>query len=288
MSATTTTMTATAHPLDPLDATEIERAWQILSAERAPGPKSRVIFIVLHEPDKKVVLGHRPGDRVERAAFVVFVDSATGRTYEAVVSLSRGHVESWEHIPGVQPAIVLDEFSECEAAVQADPRWQEAMRRRGVTDFSLTMVDSWSAGNFGYADDEGRRLVRALTWVRRHAEDNGYARPVANLLTVVDLNAMQVVKVEDGLVVDAAAGGRQLLAGGGRRSHRSQADRDPAARGPELRAPWPRAHVAEVAHARGVHAARGAGDPHGELRGSGPRAPDPLPGLHRRHGGALR
>jgi len=43
--------------------------------------------------------------------------------------------------------------------------------------------------------------VRALTWVRRHADDNGYARPVANLLTVVDLNAMQVVKVEDGPVV---------------------------------------------------------------------------------------
>lgn len=37
--------------------------------------------------------------------------------------------------------------------------------------------------------------------MRRHPDDNGYARPVANLLTVVDLNAMQVVKVEDGGVV---------------------------------------------------------------------------------------
>ena len=201
MTLTTTAPAATAHPLDPLTAAEIERAWEILTAERSPGSNSRVIFIMLHEPDKKVVLGHRPGDAVERAAFVVLVDGATGRTHEAVVSLSRGRVLSWEHLPGVQPAIVFDEFVECEAAVRADPRWQEAMRRRGVTDFSLTMVDSWSAGNFGFADDEGRRLVRALTWVRRHPDDNGYARPVANLLTVVDLNAMQVVKVEDGGVV---------------------------------------------------------------------------------------
>ena len=79
----------------------------------------------------------------------------TGRTYEAVVSLTEGRVLSWEHVPGAQPAIVLDEFVECEAAVRADPRWQEAMRRRGVTDFGLTMVDSWSAGNFGFAERRG-------------------------------------------------------------------------------------------------------------------------------------
>jgi primary-amine oxidase len=201
MTSTTMAPTAIAHPLDPLGAAEIERAWQVLGTERAPGPQSRVIFIVLHEPDKKVVLGHRSGDRVERAAYVVYVDSATGHTCEAVVSLSRGRVESWAHVPGAQPAIVLDEFVECEAAVRADPRWQEAMRRRGVTDFSLTMVDSWSAGNFGFAGEDGCRLVRALTWVRRHADDNGYARPVANLLTLVDLNAMKVIRVEDGGVV---------------------------------------------------------------------------------------
>jgi primary-amine oxidase len=194
-------MASTVHPLDPLSAAEIERAWEIVRTERALGPRVRVIFIMLHEPDKKIVLSHRPGDAVERAAFVVLVDSGPGKTYEAVVSLSGGRVLSWEHVPGAQPAIVLDEFVDCEAAVRADPRWQEAMRRRGITDFDLAMVDCWSAGNFGFPQDEGRRLVRALTWMRRHAQDNGYARPVANLLTVVDLNAMAVVAVEDGGIV---------------------------------------------------------------------------------------
>ena len=201
MASTTTETTASVHPLDPLSAAEITRAWEIVRTQRPLGPQVRVIFVMLHEPAKKVVLQHRPGEEVERAAFVVLVDSATGKTYEAVVSVSAGRVLSCEHVPGVQPAIVLDEFVECEAAVRADPSWQEAMRRRGVTDTSLVMVDSWSAGNFGFPDDEGRRLVRALTWVRRHAEDNGYARPVANLLTVVDLNEMKVLSVEDGGVV---------------------------------------------------------------------------------------
>ncbi|MEX2222038.1 MAG: primary-amine oxidase [Candidatus Rokuibacteriota bacterium] len=201
MASTTTETAVSAHPLDPLSAAEIERAWEIVRAERALGPRVRAIFIMLHEPAKKVVLEHRPGDPVERAASVVLVDSAAGKTYEAIVSVSQGRVRSWEHVSGAQPAIVLDEFVECEAAVRADPRWQEAMRRRGVTDMSLAMVDPWSAGNFGFAEDEGRRLVRALTWVRRDARDNGYARPVANLLTVVDLDEMKVLAVEDGGVV---------------------------------------------------------------------------------------
>jgi primary-amine oxidase len=190
-----------AHPLDPLSAAEIERAWEILRAAQPLGPRVRVIFTMLHEPAKKVVFEHQPGDAVERIAFVVLVDSVPGRTYEATVSLSRGSVLSWDHVPGAQPAIVPDEFVDCEAAVRADPRWQEAMRRRGVTDLSLAMVDCWSAGNFGFPGDEGRRLVRALTWVRRHAQDNGYARPVANLLTVVDLNEMTVIEVADGGVI---------------------------------------------------------------------------------------
>ncbi len=197
MATVVATSTSTAHPLDPLRADEITRAWEILRAERRLGPRARAISIALHEPPKEVVLAHRPGHAVARAAFVVLMDREAGKTYEAVVSLSEGRVASWEHVPGVQPAIILDEFFECEAAVRADPRWQEAMRKRGVTDFSLAMVDSWSAGYFPQEGEEGRRLVRALTWVRRSPRDNGYARPVSNLLTVVDLNEMKVLRVED-------------------------------------------------------------------------------------------
>jgi primary-amine oxidase len=59
------------------------------------------------------------------------------------------------------------------------------------------MVDPWSAGNFGIEAEQGRRLSRALTWVRSRPDDNGYARPVENVITVVDLHAMKVLAVED-------------------------------------------------------------------------------------------
>src|SRR3712207_8879370 len=51
------------------------------------------------------------------------------------------------------------------------------------------------------SEDSQLRLVRALTWVRASPLDNGYARPIENMITVVDLNAMTVVRVEDGEVV---------------------------------------------------------------------------------------
>src|SRR5438876_664528 len=86
---------ADVHPLDPLTADEIVRAWQILQEQQTLSPRTRVVWIVLDEP----------------------------------------------------------------------------------------------------------RLSRTLTWIRRNPEDNGYARPVANVLAVVDLNEMKVVSVEDHGVV---------------------------------------------------------------------------------------
>ena len=190
------------HPLDPLTADEVARAWSLVRAQDGLGPRVRVISIALAEPPRGAL--REPGAAshpAERAALVVLIDRDARKTYEAVVSLAQGRVSSWTHVPGVQPAIVLDEFFECEAAVRADPGWQAAMRRRGVTDFSLAMVDPWSAGNFGIEDEKGRRLSRTLTWVRRSPTDNGYARPVANLIATVDLDEMKVIAIEDHGVV---------------------------------------------------------------------------------------
>lgn len=190
------------HPLDPLTADEVARAWSLVRAQDGLGPRVRVISIALAEPSREAL--REPGaasQPVERAAFVVLIDRDARKTYEAVVSLTQQRVSSWAHAPGVQPAIVLDEFYECEAAVRADPDWQAAMRRRGITDFSLAMVDSWSAGNFGIEDEKGRRLSRTLTWVRKSPTDNGYARPVANLIAIVDLDEMKVIAIEDHGVV---------------------------------------------------------------------------------------
>ena len=95
---------------------------------------------------------------------------------------------------------MLEEFFSSEEITRADPRWQEAMRKRGVTDFSLTMIDPWAAG-YDIDDPKGRRLVRPLTFVRSREDDNGYARPVEGLIVLVDLDLMEVIDVRDHGVV---------------------------------------------------------------------------------------
>ena len=102
----------------------------------------------------------------------------------------------------------------CEELVQADPRWQAAMRLRGVEDFSLAMIDPWAAGYTGPEDDPGeRRIVRPLTWVRSAPGEHGYARPVEGLIVVVDLDAMEVDRGRRPRRRPAAAQARQLRPG---------------------------------------------------------------------------
>lgn len=198
-SGETASMT-TVHPLDSLTAKEISYAVEILREERDLNDKCRFAGVMLNEPPKEQILSFEPGEDFEREAAIVMVDGYEGKGYEGVISLSQSKVISWEQIPGeVQPPIVLEEFDECEEACKNNPEFQAALAKRGITDMDLVVVDPWSAGSYG--DEEGRRLSRALTWVRLDPEDNSYAHPVDNLITIVDLNKMEVVKVEDHGVV---------------------------------------------------------------------------------------
>ena len=66
------------------------------------------------------------------------------------------------------------------------------MRKRGITDFDMAMIDPWSVGYGGSEDaaSEGR-FLRPLTWVRQgDPEDHGYARPVEGLIVRFDLDRM--------------------------------------------------------------------------------------------------
>ncbi|MEL6553791.1 MAG: primary-amine oxidase [Cyanobacteria bacterium J06621_11] len=185
------------HPLEPLTPDEIATAVAIVREQRSLSETVRFASVSLQEPNKEIVLSFEPGDRIERRAFIVLLDNATGRTYEAIVSLNDGRITSWEYIPNVQPPIMLDEFVECEAAVKASPEFQAAIAKRGITDPDLVMVDPWSAGNYGIQEEDGVRLSRALCWVRANPTDHGYARPIEGVIPVVDLNKMEVIRVED-------------------------------------------------------------------------------------------
>ncbi|CAA9439531.1 MAG: Monoamine oxidase [uncultured Rubrobacteraceae bacterium] len=200
MAQTRRSSVAAADLLAPLTGEEISAAVGILTEERELGAKSRFAGVYLNEPPKEKVLAYKSGEEApEREAFVIVLDGSNGETYEALVSLTQGKVNSWEHAEGAQPSIMLDEFDECERATKEDPEFREALKKRGITNLDLVCVEPWSAGFYGDddGDDDKRRLLRTLVYTRLEPGDNPYAHPVDDLVAVFDLNSMKVVRVED-------------------------------------------------------------------------------------------
>jgi primary-amine oxidase len=190
-----TLRTGIAHPLDPLGAEEIEAAAELARRECPPGAALRFVSIDLREPPKAEVLA---GEASDRQASVVLHLRDERAVVQAVVSLTRGEIVSWRRREDAQAPLTVGELLACEQAVKADPRWQEAMRRRGIEDFELAMVDPWPTGYNGDFDAPARgRTLRPLTWMRRFEGDNGYARPVEGLVVRFDLDALDVTEVED-------------------------------------------------------------------------------------------
>lgn len=185
----------TSHPLDPLTADEIGSAVATLKAGPAGVDTMRFVQVELKEPAKSALRDDPSG--VRREARAVLIDRADGRAYDAVVDLADGRIDRWDELPaGTQPAIMLDEFDEVEVNSKKDPRVVEALVSRGLTDLDLVCIEPWSAGYYG-EDDEGRRLMRALVFVRHDADDNPYAHPAEGLIICYDLNRGEVIGIED-------------------------------------------------------------------------------------------
>ncbi|MEM1506059.1 primary-amine oxidase [Domibacillus sp. 8LH] len=184
------------HPLEPLTAEEIGEAVALIRQDKSLTETYKFVQVVLYEPLKEEVASFKEGDPIDRKAFIILLDSAENKTYEAIVSITNEQVLSYVHIPDVQPNFLLDDF-EIEELIKNDPEYQKALLKRGVTDPSLVMIDPWSAGHFNELDNPYTRVTRALAWVRKSEKDNGYAYPLTGLYAIVDLNKKEIVRIED-------------------------------------------------------------------------------------------
>ena len=188
----------TVHPLDPLTADEIRAAVAISRHDQEVGDRWRFASIELREPSKATVRDYADGDPIDRAARVVCWDCDSGSVYQGLVSLTEDRVVSWRREADGQPNMTNDEYHECDAALRRDPRVVEALRRRGITDMDLVLVDTWAYGAHLLPEEyAGRRMGWADVWYRKNAGSSPYANPVSGLHLIVDLNRMELLEVED-------------------------------------------------------------------------------------------
>jgi primary-amine oxidase len=193
----------TRHPLDPLAAEEFRQAAAILRRDRGVTDRWRIASIELKEPVKQAVRQLTSGQVIPRLATVVCWNRDDGQAYKAVVSLTDDRVETWEHRPGEQPNLTVDEWHEADAVLRNDPRVVEAMARRGITDMSRAFLDTWAyRGALVPEKYRGLRLGWTDAWFRAADGANPYANPVSGLHCIIDLNRMDLLEIEDGFTVD--------------------------------------------------------------------------------------
>ncbi len=182
------------HPLDPLNSHEIAGAAALVRQHGGLSGQAWFETIALHEPEKDELLQKTVP---ARRAFVCCYDPPSGQTWDGVVNLGEGRLEGWRHVEGAQARIVSDEFAMGGEVAKADRRVVAALALRGITDLKGVLIEAWSAGNFGIAEEQGERIAYCHCFLRNDAGDNPYARPIANLHPVVDLRRRSVIRVDD-------------------------------------------------------------------------------------------
>ncbi|NKM70651.1 primary-amine oxidase [Rhizobium laguerreae] len=194
---------AVTHPLDPLSLDEIASAVAILKDRQTLAATFRFPITRLEEPTKADLAAYRLGDRLPRLAFILAIDISNGETFEGIVDLTAGTVSyirlPLDELPYGQPPIMLCEFETVEGTVKSDPRWIAAVKKRGITDedIPLIQIDPFSSGYFGREFEKGKRIVRAVSYWREDVRDNGYAHPIEGVVAVVDLITNRVVDLVD-------------------------------------------------------------------------------------------
>lgn len=185
--------------MDPLSADEFSAVAAILRRERGVDLGWRFASIELAEPGKEELAAFSDGGPAPaRRATVVCFERSVNATYKSVVSLSENSVESFEHIPGVQANFTVDEFVECDQVLRAHPGVIAALAARGITDLDNVFMDTWTYGDAVIPDEfRGRRLGWSDTWRKDGPGANPYAHLISGLHCVIDLNSMEVLRVED-------------------------------------------------------------------------------------------
>nr|POE89137.1 copper methylamine oxidase [Quercus suber] len=193
----------TSHPLDPLSAAEISVAVATVRAAGATPEvrdSMRFVEVALVEPAKSVVA------LADAYFFPPFQPSLLPKAKGGPVIPTtrgghhRGKVISSKVVPDVQPPMDAVEYAECEAVVKDFPPFREAMKRRGIEDMDLVMVDAWCVGYHSDADAPSHRLAKPLIFCRTESDcpmENGYARPVDGIHVLVDMQNMVLIEFED-------------------------------------------------------------------------------------------
>ena len=188
------------HPLSSLTAQEITAVREIAAALDTFTATTRFAYMGVDEPHKSEVLAWEAGEGQlpDRLVRVFLLDMATGRSSDCVVSLTTGGLVSEHVLDGSagQLPVLIEEFDAVGEIVAEDPRWVEALAKRGLTTEEVVCVPL-SAGSYDYPEEVGRRILRVLAFRMDHGKDHPWAHPVDGVSAYVDVASRTITRLID-------------------------------------------------------------------------------------------
>ncbi|WP_431895688.1 primary-amine oxidase [Micromonospora haikouensis] len=197
-------MTTAAHWNDPLTAAEIAEVVALVADDPRIGKRPRYWGIAVEEGLARALA---PGQGRPVRLVVMNPDAHAAWEVGAWTSGTDrpASIASWSPVDAERPGVSSEEARMVAQACREDAAFQAALARRGITDVSLVWVDPESITGFEPKDLVGRRLSWGTVWHRVSEDDNGYARPVAGLVPIIDLETLEVVRIEDHGVLPMAS-----------------------------------------------------------------------------------
>ncbi|HEY7445218.1 MAG TPA: primary-amine oxidase [Vicinamibacterales bacterium] len=182
------------HPLDPLSFREYWAVLEILQDAGHVNADTRFSIVNLREPAKEFVWSWSKGMSFPRQASAIVRQGP--ESYEAIVDVASRRLLSWTRLRDIQPNWLQEEYRAMTTEVMKNPMFIEAMKRRGVTDFTFLNCTTLPPGYFATDEQRGKRIAHVQCSDSRGVR-NTWPRGISGLTAVVDLNAKEVLRVVD-------------------------------------------------------------------------------------------
>ena len=191
------------HPLDQITADEINTAVELCRSSESVMDDALFVNISLVEPDKEFVRNFKEGDDCPRNLKIRGIDSQPDGGFVAILDVVTNKVVKVDRVPNeAQVSYSMAEVFAAQELTKADERYQEALKKRDITDLDLVQIDPWPAGGIVHESIEpGHRALKTISFLREDETDNAYAKPITGVISHIDLTLQKVTHVEDHGVV---------------------------------------------------------------------------------------
>jgi len=161
------------------------------------------VNISLVEPDKEFVRNFKEGDDCPRNLKIRGIDSQPDGGFVAILDVVAKKIARVDRVPNeAQVSYSMAEVFAAQELTKADERYQEALKKRDITDLDLVQIDPWPAGGIVHESIKpGHRALKTISFLREDETDNAYAKPITGIISHIDLTLQKVTHVEDHGVV---------------------------------------------------------------------------------------